>query len=328
MLNEETNPILESPDNYGSLQRSFKRKSYFSICFLYILYSLSFTLTIPAVPALTLHLTNNDAIHSSYVFGIASFLRYILEFFASPLIGTIADAKGRKVVFLTAFFVSGLEYILLGLFPSIPMLFLTRVLSGLGDGGVSAGYAMITDIAIYNDDLVSQQYGVLGSMFGLAFIIGPFVGGLLCEIHVVWCFVVAFLISMIGAGCTYFYLEETKHYKEDVRKRAASSTHTIIIEEPRHDSITSLDPLIGLKTHLSNSRICYLVIILACCTLTTGLHFIWYIYMSYVYHATPTEVGMYLSFHGILSAIAQGVLLQVFIPDMISESYAAFFALF
>lgn len=126
------------------------RKSCTAILFLYILYGITFSLLISGLPGLTMQLTKGDAAKSSILYGLATSTRYCLEFFSAPILGSIADQKGRKPIFIFAFCICGLEYTLLCLFPSIFTVFFTRAISGLGDAGVATAYAMITDVALYN----------------------------------------------------------------------------------------------------------------------------------------------------------------------------------
>jgi len=159
-----------------------EKKSYFWICTIFMIYILSFSLVLPAIPGLILQLVHGDNVLSSYYYGISTFMRYIIEFITAPVLGSVADSHGRRPVFFTSLCICALEFFLLALFPSVPMIFIARGLSGLGDVGASTTYTVITDIATYNNDVVAQKYGLMGAMFGLAFIIGPFAGGLLSSV--------------------------------------------------------------------------------------------------------------------------------------------------
>jgi len=99
-----------------------------------------------------------------------------MDFLCSPFLGQLSDVKGRKIMFLISFAVCLLESVLLALFPSIETVFITRLLSGMGDAGIATAYTITTDIAIFNGDVVSQKFGYLGAMLGSAFILGPLAG--------------------------------------------------------------------------------------------------------------------------------------------------------
>ena len=107
-----------------------KKKSYVFINFLYAFYSIIFTVVIPALPVLTLKICNDNSSRASLLYGTANFVRYISEFIASPFMGSMADYSGRRPLLMIAFLICGVEFILLALFPSVPMLYLTRSMAG------------------------------------------------------------------------------------------------------------------------------------------------------------------------------------------------------
>jgi DHA1 family tetracycline resistance protein-like MFS transporter len=249
--------------------------------------------------------------------------------------------KGRKFVFVLAFAVCALELLLLTFYPSIQMIFLTRAMSGLGDAGVAAAYAMVTDIAMHNQDIVAQQYGLLGAMTGLAFIVGPYLGGRLMEIDMDLCFFVAAIIAITGGVLSFIFLEETKPMLEE------AETHGIVGQdcgdEQIHDKDRQLteqstpsnrcslcinfNPLEGLKSHLNNPSLRVLLVPLALSAVNLGIPFIWYMYMHHTFHATASQIGLFLSFHGLMNAIAQGLFIRVVIPRFLTERNAAVYGL-
>ena len=120
-----------------------------------------------------------------------------------------ADLKGRKFVLLLSFCVCALELLMLSLVPTVPVLFVARALSGLGDVGASTTYTIITDIATHNQDEASGQYWKVGALLGLAFVVGPAAGGLLCAVSTRLCLLVAGICALIGAVLGALLLEET-----------------------------------------------------------------------------------------------------------------------
>lgn len=263
---------------------------------------------IPALPLLTLRISGGDAAKSSMLYGMASFTRYALEFFSAPVLGSVADVKGRKIVLVLSFLISAVEFVLLGLFPSIPMIFLTRAISGLGDAGVATSYAVVTDIAMHNGDIVSQQYSLLAAMTGIGFIIGPYVGGLLCEIDISVCFLASSVLCFIGSIVCFWLLEETVCLRPPT------------LEPPIAHSISdSMNPVIGLKVHLANPKLQQYIIPFFLCTMNTGMSFLWYLYMAARYHSTPASIGIFLSFHGVMNAFVLGIFVPLLIPRFIRE---------
>eukprot|EP00601_Ochromonadales_sp_CCMP2298_P031618 CAMPEP_0173342768 /NCGR_PEP_ID=MMETSP1144-20121109/10405_1 /TAXON_ID=483371 /ORGANISM="non described non described, Strain CCMP2298" /LENGTH=232 /DNA_ID=CAMNT_0014289427 /DNA_START=171 /DNA_END=866 /DNA_ORIENTATION=- len=183
------------------------KKSYAVIMLLFMLYALSFSLVIPAIPGLVLELVHNNTSKSSYYFGGATAMRYLIEFFSSPVLGSLADVKGRKGILLVSFLTCSVEFFLLAFAPSIPMLFFARAVSGMGDVGASISYTIVTDIATHNTDVVSQKYALIGAMFGLAFTIGPICGGILSSVSFQLCLAVAGGVCLLGTLCCALFLE-------------------------------------------------------------------------------------------------------------------------
>ncbi|RYH28796.1 MFS transporter [archaeon] len=306
---------------------SSEKKSYLVIFMLYIVYGISYSLLIPALPALTLQITEGNSAKSSIIYGFASFIRYSLEFFSSPVLGTIADAKGRKPVLLLAYLISAFEFMLLAFFPSIAMIFITRAMSGLFDAGVATSYAIVTDTALFNNDTVSQQYALLGAMTGVAFIVGPYFGGILSQTNLTLCFCLASLTAFIGALACYFLLEETVQLRTPTHPLSCPVDTFPPLTTPQ-SLLASINPLNGLKVNLSNPKIRQYLFPLFLSTLNTGMSFLWYIYLHARYAASPVQIGTFLSFHGFMNAIMQGIVIQYIIPDCLDEKYASVLLMF
>ncbi|KAJ1411337.1 major facilitator superfamily domain-containing protein, partial [Ochromonadaceae sp. CCMP2298] len=239
-------------------------------------------------------------------------------FFAAPLIGTIADRKGRKTVLLFSFCVCASELFLLALFPSIPMLFLVRILSGL-DGTSSTIFTIVTDIASNNGDVVTQKYAYVGAMFGLAFIVGPLSGGLLSSVSFELCLLVGGLVASVGAVACALFLEETLPKQSGgVDTRAAPM-------------LWAYDALAGsfaaIRLHLSIPRMRQLTLVLVLSTVGGGYYFNWYMIMNYQFSASAAQVGYYLSFLGVVVVFVNGFLVGAIIPKVWSEVEATQYGL-
>jgi len=143
-------------------QNALERKSYTSIGVCIFLYALSASLAIPAFPVITLRICDHDSSLSAYYYGIGMFIRNAVETVISPILGTIADVQGRKVVLFSSFLSNAFEFIAMAFFPSLDTLFICRAISGMGDAGLATAYAIISDIATYNGDNLTVKFGELG----------------------------------------------------------------------------------------------------------------------------------------------------------------------
>src|SRR3984885_5220265 len=100
-----------------------------------------------------------------------------MQFLFSPLLGNLSDKFGRRPVLLFSLFGLGIDYIFLSFAPSIGWLFIGRTIAGIGGGSFTTATAYIADIS--NEENRSQNFGMVGAAFGLGFVIGPAIGGLL-----------------------------------------------------------------------------------------------------------------------------------------------------
>eukprot|EP01039_Chlorochromonas_danica_P003105 gene3105-3401_t len=291
---------------------------------------------IPALPALTLHLTHDNSSHAAYLYGIANFVRYIMEFFASPIMGSLADSFGRKPMLILSYIICGIEFILLCFFPSIGMLFFTRALAGLGDCAQATCYTIATDIALYNKQGVTTLYGLLAGVFGIGYVIGPLLGGLLVEhLSIRICLLVAAIICGVGGLISCFILEESLHYVNIKKKNSNNNDNDDDNREnvrSEEDDVTSqkrnLNPFTPIIIHFTNPVIRKLSYPLVLSSLTQGLGFIWYIYMEGRYHSSTTLISVYLAFFGVVSLVVQGFLIKRLIPHPWNEKKAAMIGYF
>jgi len=294
------------------------KHSYLPIGLLYGFYYIIFTLVIPALPALTLKLENDEASTAAYLYGLANFVRYIVEFFCAPVLGNLTDIYGRRIMLCISFAVCGIEFALLAICPSIAMIFISRAMSGAFDSALPTSYTIVTDIAFYNHDNVTTKYGLLGAVSGLGYIVGPLLGGILCEINLSLCFFVASGLSVLGLILTLLILPET----------LVLSSKPGLENESELTKLRPWNPFPALRLHFQSKELRQLTIPLAISSLNLGIGAIWYIYMAYRYNATSTEIGIYMSFFGVVSAIIQGILIKYLIPKVWCEQTACVFGFY
>eukprot|EP01031_Cornospumella_fuschlensis_P034430 gene34430-41671_t len=195
-------------------------------------------------------------------------------------------------------------------------------MSGLLDAGIATSYAIVTDIALFNNDNVSQQYALLGAMTGVAFTVGPYFGGILSQSNLTLCFCLASLTALLGAAACYFWLDET------IQLRTVAEPEVSLPSTANHSFLASLNPIQGLSVNLSNPKIRQYIFPLFLSTLNTGMSFLWFIYLHSRYAATPVQIGTFLSFHGFINAIMQGIVIQFIIPGCLDEKNALILLMF
>ncbi|MCB0138682.1 MAG: MFS transporter, partial [Caldilineaceae bacterium] len=137
-------------------------------------------LIIPVLPKLIESFTNNNVESASTVYGIMIAVYALMQFIFAPILGSLSDQYGRRPVILISLLGSGLDYLLLAFAPSLSWLFVGRVISGVTAANITTASAYIVDVSAPEDR--AKNFGILGVAFGLGFIIGPAIGGLLGDV--------------------------------------------------------------------------------------------------------------------------------------------------
>lgn len=167
---------------------------------------LGFGIIIPILPIFTKELGAED-----YQIGLIAMIYPIMNFLFAPLWGTLSDRYGRRPIIMLSVFITGLAYLVFAQVSALHLLFLSRLLSGIGSANISVAQAYITDVT--NPLERTKKLGLLGAAFGIGFIIGPTLGGFLKSIsspgQVDWVGYVTASMSFINLGLAYFLLPES-----------------------------------------------------------------------------------------------------------------------
>lgn len=142
-----------------------------------VLDSLALGVIIPVLPALIAEFQGRDAAAAAGVYGLFGSAWAAMQFFFSPVLGSLSDRFGRRPVILLSNLGLGLDYALMALAPSLAWLFVGRVISGITSSTYGAANAYVADVT--PPDRRAAQFGLLGVAFGVGFVVGPSVGGLL-----------------------------------------------------------------------------------------------------------------------------------------------------
>jgi DHA1 family tetracycline resistance protein-like MFS transporter len=138
---------------------------------------LALGLIMPILPKLVESFVDNDTAHAARIFGLFGTAWALMQFFFSPILGSLSDRFGRRPVVLLSNFGLGLDYVLMALAPSLIWLFVGRVISGITSASISTAFAYIADIT--PPERRAAVFGKIGAAFGAGFVIGPAIGGLL-----------------------------------------------------------------------------------------------------------------------------------------------------
>jgi DHA1 family tetracycline resistance protein-like MFS transporter len=169
--------------------------------------SISIGIIIPVFPKLIMSMEQCDEGRAAVVGGWLMFWFAIMQFVMSPILGSLSDRYGRRPVLLLSLFGFGIDFLLLAFAPTLTWLFIGRILAGIMGASYTTASAYIADIS--NDDNRSKHFGMLGAAFGMGFIIGPGVGGLLAQWGVRVPFIACAILSLVNWMYGYFILPES-----------------------------------------------------------------------------------------------------------------------
>ncbi|MBU2994524.1 TCR/Tet family MFS transporter [Octadecabacter sp. 1_MG-2023] len=180
--------------------------------FLFILMTLTLDamgigLILPVMPDLIAEV-NGGTIGTAAIWGgILATTFAVMQFIFGPVLGSLSDRFGRRPILLISLFVMTLDYLIMAVAGTIWLLFVTRVIGGITAATQSAAHAFIADIS--EPEEKSANFGLLGAAFGLGFVLGPVIGGLLGELGTRAPFYAAAALGAINLCFGYFVLPET-----------------------------------------------------------------------------------------------------------------------
>jgi DHA1 family tetracycline resistance protein-like MFS transporter len=168
---------------------------------------LALGIMVPVLPKLIIQLEGGDMALAASMTGIFGFTWNAMQFLFSPLVGAASDRFGRRPIVLLSNFGLGLDYVLMALAPNLAWLFAGRVISGITAASFSSATAYVADVS--PPEKRAAHLGMIGAAFGLGFIVGPAVGGLLGQIDLRLPFWVAASLSLANAAYGFFVLPES-----------------------------------------------------------------------------------------------------------------------
>lgn len=165
-------------------------------------------LIIPVMPKLIEDLLQtSDISKASQYGGWLTFAYAFVQFLFAPVLGNLSDKYGRRPVLLLSLLGFGIDYLFLSFAPSIGWLFIGRVIAGITGASFTTASAYIADISTPENR--AQNFGMIGAAFGLGFILGPMIGGLLGELGARVPFFVAAGLALLNCAYGYFVLPES-----------------------------------------------------------------------------------------------------------------------
>ena len=252
---------------------------------------ISIGLMVPVLPHIVgVFTTSND--EQTLAFMAVTLAFGVANFFGSPILGALSDRFGRRPVLLIGFAGMALSFFVTALATSLWVLVVVRLFSGAMQSNISVANAYVADISVADDR--ARRFGQLGAMFGVGFMLGPVIGGVLGDIDVRLPFVVAGALAVVNWCYGFFVLPESL----PLDKRRA-------FEWKRANPVAALRGLAALK------GVGPLVAVIALSGLAQFmLHMVWVLYTKFKFGWGPGQVGWSLLVVGVVSVLGQGVLLK------------------
>jgi DHA1 family tetracycline resistance protein-like MFS transporter len=252
---------------------------------------LAFGMIIPVLPHLIASFLGGDLSRAAVVHGLFASVFMVMQFVFSPVQGALSDRYGRRPVILLSNLGLGLDFILMAVAGTLPLLFIGRVLSGITSASFSTANAYIADVT--PPDQRGAAYGKLGMAFGIGFVLAPAIGGLLGDMSPRLPFWIAAGLSLANFCYGYFVLPESL----PAERRTAFSWR-------RANPVASLR---FLGHHPEVFALAGVIFLMQLAHIVYPSTFV--LYADYRFGWGPKMVGYTLAAVGVLSIIVQGGLI-------------------
>jgi len=264
-------------------------------------------LIIPILPRLVERFVGNDPSEGAFYVGLLTSTYAVMQFFFSPIMGSISDRYGRRVVLLVTLFGQVCDYLLLAFAPTLWWFFLGRVIAGIGGASIGTAGAYIADVS--PPEKRAQNFGFIGMAFGLGFIAGPLMSSVLGTVelslpfglHVEALrtpFLVAGGFTLLNAIWGVFFVPESlaPENRRDFSWARANPFGTL-------SYLTRYPAVVGLA-------VVWLFIGIA----QRGLESTWVLFTEYRFHWDVRDTGLSLATVGISAAFVQSVVIRKVMP--------------
>lgn len=261
--------------------------------------SMGFGIIIPVVPDLLKEMTGNPSTaHAAFIGGFLITTYAIVQFIFGPIFGGLSDQYGRRPVLLASLFGFGMDYLITAFAPTVMWLFIARFFAGIMGASFTTGGAYISDISTQENR--AQNFGLIGVAFGLGFIMGPLVGGLLGDYGLRMPFFVAAGLTMINWVYAFFFLPESlkpEHRRKfDWSRANPLGTFKSLFNYPIIKQLFLALTFVYIAAHAVQSN--------------------WSFFTAERFSWGPKEIGISITVVGVVFAIVQGGLIRVIIPKL------------
>ena len=172
-----------------------------------VINAIGFGIIVPVVPRLLMELSSTPISEATAIGGYLAFTFAVAQFVFSPILGNLSDRFGRRPILLGSLAGFSIDFFVLALAPTLTWVFIARAISGMFGASNGPAQSVIADISAPEDR--SRYFGLLGASFGIGFVLGPVIGGLLGDLDHRVPFYVAGALAAVNVVYGYFNLPET-----------------------------------------------------------------------------------------------------------------------
>ena len=262
------------------------------IFFTVLLDMLAMGMIAPVLPRLIESFLNGDASAAAKMLGLFGTVFAGMQFFFSPVLGSLSDRFGRRPIVLLSNFGLGADYLMMAWAPALPWLFAGRVISGLTASSIPTAMAYMADVTPHEKR--AGAFGMLSAAFGVGFVLGPAMGGLLGGVNPRLPFLVAACLSLLNGMYGTFVLPESlaKEHRSPFSWKRANP--------------------IGSLAMLSRSKVLMLLsgILLFGYLAQQSLMNVYALYTEYRYHWSSQTIGLSLGVVGVFTILYSGFVVR------------------
>jgi multidrug resistance protein len=229
---------------------------------------------------------------NAFTIGLLGTVFSLMQFLVAPLCGRWSDRVGRRPIILAGLLASAVAYVALALADSLALIFAARILGGIAGGNIPTAQAYIADITTHENR--AKGMGLVGAAFGLGFIIGPALGGILTRFgHAtpMWC---AAALCFANFGAALFLLPESRHGDRD---RVSLGRLDLLQRARRHAGLLPL-----------------LFVFFMASTAFSGFEATFALFTERRFGFNAERIGYVFAFIGVVLALVNGVLVGRVVP--------------
>jgi DHA1 family tetracycline resistance protein-like MFS transporter len=253
-------------------------------------------LAFPVLPRLIEQFEGGNVSRASYLYGGLAAAYSLMQFLLAPLLGSLSDRYGRRPVILLALVGMGINYVLLAAAPAQWLFAVGRMIAGAFGATFTAAGAYLADIT--PPEKRAQSFGLIGAAFGVGFITGPALGGVLGDVDLRLPFLAAAGLSLVDFAFAYFVLPES-----------------LAAENRRALDWRRCNPVGALREVGRYGSVLGLMLVFVLAVFANRVaEMTWVLFTSYRFHWGPTETGLSLAAVGVMFVVGQGGLVRVVVP--------------